>query len=97
MMEDVAHPADIETRLRIAAWARYLMRKHHISSGNELAKRLGLSGPTVALVLKGDRTPGLDFLVRLHRVFHESADVMLDSAPPDVAERPQRGTGHDSR
>jgi transcriptional regulator with XRE-family HTH domain len=85
---------DIETRQRIAAWARHMMEVHSIASGNELARRLGLSSPTIALVLSGDRTAGLDFLVKLHRVFHISADALLDSDPPAVQERPQRRTAH---
>lgn len=73
---------DQELRARIVAWTRYLARIHQIPSGNALARRLGVAEPTVAQILAGTRTPGLDFVVRLHRTFHQSADVLIDSDPP---------------
>ena len=82
-MQRMGHAIDREARTRILAWARHEMKKHGLPSGNALAKRLGLAGPTVTSVLAETRTPGLDFLIALHRTFHESADVMLDSDPPE--------------
>lgn len=73
---------DVATRRRIAAWTRYLMAAHHIETRAELARRLRLSAVTVKYVLDEVRTPGLDFVLRLHREFHVSSDALLDSDPP---------------
>ena len=73
---------DFQTRKRITAWTRYLMGIHSIETGAELARRLGLSEATISLVLRGDRTPGLDFVLKLHRVFFVSLDAIVDSDPP---------------
>lgn len=58
------------------------MAAHHIETRAELARRLRLSAVTVKYVLDEVRTPGLDFVLRLHRKFHVSSDALLDSDPP---------------
>ena len=74
-------------RARIAAWTRYLMRSRGYANPTEMARKLGVTRPAVSTVLRGTRTPGLDYLVKLHRVFHIQADVLLDEDPPTAEQR----------
>jgi antitoxin component HigA of HigAB toxin-antitoxin module len=73
---------DPEIRVRLAAWTKYLMEKHKIPSIRQMAKRMGMAGPTVTNALNLQSGIGLDYVVALHRTFHESADVLLDTDPP---------------
>lgn len=61
------------------------MSLHGVPSIRGMARRLGLSGPTVTNALNKESGIGLDFLVALHRKFHVSADVLLDSDPPEIS------------
>lgn len=83
---------DAALRVRLAAWTKHLMELHEIPSIRQMAKRMGKSGPTVTNALNRRSGVGLDYLVALHRKFHVSADVLLDSDPPsDVRTRAGRG------
>jgi antitoxin component HigA of HigAB toxin-antitoxin module len=73
---------DLELRRRLAAWTRYLMALHGIPSLRKMAERMGLAGPTVTNAVNKKAGIGLDYLVALHRKFHVSADVLLDTDPP---------------
>ena len=73
---------DVELRQRLAAWTRYLMRLHGIPSLRKMADRMGLAGPTVTNAVNKKAGIGLDYLVALHRTFHVSADVLIDTDPP---------------
>lgn len=73
---------DDELRVRLAEWTRYLMKKHGIPSKRAMARRMDVSGPTVTNAINKKAGIGLDYLVALHRTFHESADVLLDTDPP---------------
>jgi transcriptional regulator with XRE-family HTH domain len=73
---------DPELRRRLAAWTRYLMALHSIPSLRKMAERMGLAGPTVTNAVNKKAGIGLDYLVALHRKFHVSADVLLDTDPP---------------
>lgn len=69
-------------RKRLAAWTRHLMEIHEIPSLRKMAARMGLAGPTVTNAVNHETGLGLDYLVALHRTFHVSADVLLDTDPP---------------
>jgi hypothetical protein len=75
---------DAALRRRLAAWTRYLMWKHGIPSKRAMARRMGIAGPTVTNAINHESGIGLDYLVALHRTFHESADVLLDTDPPAI-------------
>ncbi len=83
---DLPRRQDIDPvlRQRLAAWTHYFMWKHKIPSKRRMAKRMHLAGPTVTNALNYGTGIGLDYLVALHRTFHESADVLLDSDPPPM-------------
>jgi len=66
----------------IAAHARRLMVEGGFSSISAFAHRIGLSHSYVHQVLKGERTPGLEFMVALHRGLGVDANELLDSDPP---------------
>ena len=78
---------DHDLRDRIRAWTVHLKRKHEIPSDRKLAKRIGVAGPTVTNILAGGGM-GLDYVAKLHRAFHVSADVLLDDDPPIEAPVP---------
>ena len=69
-------------RRRIAAHARRLMIEGTFPSVMAFAGRIGLAPSTVHQVLKGERTPGLEFLVALHRALGADANELLDEDPP---------------
>lgn len=75
---------DPEIRQRLARWTLHLMKKHEIRSLRGMAKRMGMAGPTITNAVNYQAGIGLDYLVALHRTFHESADVLLDSDPPET-------------
>jgi antitoxin component HigA of HigAB toxin-antitoxin module len=75
---------DPELRERLAAWTRYLMQLHEIPSLRKMAERMGMAGPTVTNAVNKKAGIGLDYLVALHRTFHVSADVLLDTNPPVI-------------
>lgn len=80
---------DPHLRERLAAWTDYLMRLHGIVSKRAMAKRMGLSGPTVTNALNYRTGIGLDYLVALSRTFRVSTDVLLQD-DPDFADLPER-------
>ena len=80
---------DPALRERLAAWTEHLMRLHGIESKRAMGRRMGVSGPTVTNALNRKSGLGLDFLVALHRTFHMSADVLLDTDPPSGSPRSQ--------
>lgn len=75
---------DLEIRERIARWLEHYMRErpHEFPTQIILARHLGLSGPTVNMILSRRRTPGLDVLIKMHRKFYISLDQLIDSDPP---------------
>ena len=77
---------DPEVRGRVAAWLRYfrdVKYAHEYKTNDDFARRgLGLSPPTVANIINGKRTAGLDVVLQIHRRFHVSADTLLDTNPP---------------
>jgi transcriptional regulator with XRE-family HTH domain len=75
---------DAELRRRLAAWTLYLKHKHEIPSLRRMAKKMGMSGPTITNAVNHQSGIGLDYLVALHRSFHVSADVLLDDDPPPI-------------
>lgn len=78
-----AHEIDRETRLRIAAHLRKLRHKFQFQSDAAMAERLGLSRGVVNRALKGERTVGLDVLLKLRRKLHVSIDYLVDEDPPE--------------
>ena len=71
-----------ELHRRIAAHARRLMVEGRYSSINVFADRVGLAQSYVHQVLKGERTPGFEFMVALHRGLGVDANELLDNDPP---------------
>lgn len=78
---------DESTRRRITAWFRYCYSKyrHVYPTKSAFADALELSGATVTNILNGKRTPGLDVVIRLHRKFHLSLDIICDTDPPELS------------
>lgn len=70
---------DLLLRHRIVDHVRRVMAKKDIANANQLAKMIGFNPVTVRRYLKKEKTPGLDFLYRLHVALHESADNFLDT------------------
>jgi plasmid maintenance system antidote protein VapI len=58
------------------------MHIHAVPSIRKMAERIGVSGPTLTNALNREEGIGLDFAVKLHRSFHVSLDVLVDSDPP---------------
>lgn len=83
---------DQETRDRLAAWLRHEIKRRAISgespSQRQIAEKLGLSHAYLSRILTGVQTAGLEVLIRLHRVFHVDANVLLDDDPPSDFFRP---------
>jgi transcriptional regulator with XRE-family HTH domain len=77
------HEIDRETRLRVAAHLRQLKYKFQFESDAAMAERLGLSRGVVNRALKGERTVGLDVLLKIHRKLHVSIDWLVDEPPPE--------------
>lgn len=77
------HEIDRETRLRIAAHLRQLKYKFQFASDAAMAERLKVSRGVVNRALKGERTAGLDFLLKVHRNLHVSIDWLVDEPPPE--------------
>jgi len=75
---------DTETRERIRAWTIHLMRERHMTRPKDFALFLGFkqSSPVTAIINR-TRSAGLDYVLRLHRVFKIQTDVLLDHYPPD--------------
>jgi plasmid maintenance system antidote protein VapI len=63
------------------------MALHGIPSLRQMAKRMKMAGPTVTNAVNRQTGIGLDYLLALHRAFHVSADVLLDSDPPVISPR----------
>jgi len=90
------HEIDQKTRQRVAANLRSLKHKFQFDSDSDMGKALGLSRGVINRALKGERTVGLDFLLRVHRRLHVSIDWIVSHEPepewynPEYA--PPRGT-----
>ena len=72
---------DENIRQRLLAWVQYLLDEYNLSVP-EMAKRMGISSPGLYMILNQRRTPGLDFVIKLHRAFGRSMDVFVDQDPP---------------
>jgi transcriptional regulator with XRE-family HTH domain len=75
------HEIDIKTRQRIAANLRETKHRFRFDSDAAMGKALGLSRDVVNRALKGERTVGLDFLLRVHRRLHVSLDWLVGHEP----------------
>lgn len=75
------HEIDIKTRQRIAANLRQTKHKFQFETDAAMGKALGLSRDVVNRALKGERTVGLDFLLRVHRKLHVSLDWLVSHEP----------------
>lgn len=75
------HEIDVKTRHRIAANLRATKWKFQFESDAAMGKALGLSRDVVNRALKGERTVGLDFLLRVHRRLHVSIDWLVSHEP----------------
>jgi transcriptional regulator with XRE-family HTH domain len=69
---------DIPTRRRIATKLRELQRTHKFASASEMARVLGISRGAMTRYLNGERTVGLDVVLRVHRRLHVSVDWLVD-------------------
>jgi transcriptional regulator with XRE-family HTH domain len=76
---------DKELRARIRRWLLWLRRtRYQDRTDADLAKALGISPTTLAPILNGKRSPGLDVFARLHFKGGIPADLLLDSDPPTL-------------
>lgn len=73
---------DLKTRQRIAANMRLLKWEHRFDSDAAMAAVLGMSRSALSRYLKGERTPGLDVLLLVHRKLGVSLDYLSDRDPP---------------
>jgi transcriptional regulator with XRE-family HTH domain len=73
---------DLKTRQRIAANMRLLMWEQRFDSVAGMADALGMSRSALGRYLKGERTPGLDVLLLVHRKLGVSLDYLSDRDPP---------------
>lgn len=73
---------DLKTRERIAANLRLLKHRRSYESVAAMAARLGMSRSALGRYLKGERTVGLDFLLKVHRRLNVSLDWLVDEDPP---------------
>lgn len=72
---------DLKTRQRIAAHMRRLKYKFECETDADLARRAGLSRSVINRILKAERTPGLDVVLKIHRSLHISIDQLVDQDP----------------
>ena len=77
---------DPAVRERIRAWLRYYKGSRGWTN-ERLAHELGLATPTVTNILSGQRTAGLDVVLKIHRRLHRSADDLMDLDPPCEPDR----------
>ena len=75
------HEIDKATRLRVAANLRLLRWRFQFETDAAMADRLSVSRGVVNRALKGERTVGLDFLLKVHRALHVSIDWLVDTDP----------------
>jgi transcriptional regulator with XRE-family HTH domain len=75
------HEIDRKTRLRIAANLRMLKHRFEFATDAAMAEKLDVSRGVVNRALKGERTVGLDFLLKVHRNLHASIDWLVDNEP----------------
>lgn len=74
---------DTETRERIRAWTIHLIKSRHYDSAADFAQELGYKqGNQVTNIINRTRTAGLDYVLRLHRVFHVELDTLVNRYPP---------------
>jgi transcriptional regulator with XRE-family HTH domain len=87
----MAGGVDMDVRKRISAWMRYYWRERAGRPGYErqedYAEKLGISDSTLSLYMSGKRTPGLDTVIKMHRVLGISLDMLIDVDPDDEKER----------
>ena len=74
---------DQRTRQRIAANMRRLKWQWQFPSDAAMAKRCGISRDAINRALKGERTVGLDIVVKIHRALDCSLDWLVESDPDD--------------
>jgi transcriptional regulator with XRE-family HTH domain len=81
---------DIALRQRLRLWLLHFEKKyaHQYPRRKDLAEAMKIAAPTLSQVSKEARGIGLEILVRMHRTFHVSADVLLDTDPPAESDRP---------
>lgn len=77
-----AYEIDIKTRQRIAANLRLLRHQFRFQSDAAMAEALGLSRGVMNRALKGERTVGLEVVLKVHRGLHVSLDWLVDKDPP---------------
>jgi transcriptional regulator with XRE-family HTH domain len=75
------HEIDVKTRQRVAANLRSLKHKFQFTTDADMGKAIGVSRGVVNRALKGERTVGLDFLLRVHRKLHVSLDWLVGHEP----------------
>lgn len=76
---------DQELRARIRRWLHWLRRtRYQDRTDADLAKALGMAPTTLAPILNGKRSPGLDTFARLHFKGGIPADLLLESDPPNT-------------
>lgn len=75
---------DQRTRQRIAANMRRLKWQWQFESDAAMAKRCGISRDAINRALKGERTVGLDIVIKIHRALDCSLDWLVEQEPDDA-------------
>lgn len=84
---------DRATRERLRAWLKYFYRRSGEPSEASFARWLGTSQPTVHQILSGEKTMGLDVLLKMSTKCRKSLDELADTWPPGTPEDSSGGRG----
>jgi transcriptional regulator with XRE-family HTH domain len=75
---------DQRTRQRIAANMRRLKWQWQFESDAAMAEKCGVSRDAINRALKGERTVGLDLVIKIHRALDCSLDWLIEDEPKDA-------------
>lgn len=76
---------DRDARKRIRAWLRYIRLEYYEKHGrndSEMAEDLKIKGPTLSNILSGNRTAGLDVVLKIRQAYKIPTDSVLFGRPP---------------
>jgi antitoxin component HigA of HigAB toxin-antitoxin module len=76
---------DRKTRETIRAWLLYKMEQNRLNIA-ATAQLLKKSAAAVSRIASADRTPGLDFVLAMHRNWHIPLDVLVGTMPPKAVQ-----------
>jgi transcriptional regulator with XRE-family HTH domain len=74
-------PEELRVRARIAAHLRRVMHERRWSQ-SDLSRALGFARTSMSRIISGDRTPGLDVLLRMRERPEFDLNEVVESDPP---------------